>query len=104
MYQERLPGLLPAFLYLSRRRRNNVLSEGGPWMTPVIGGSGTSPKACMQMTWKACPAGRRCTGTVHMLTASARPVQASSYVTIRATQPTAVDSLHLHARAPQLHD
>ena len=46
-------------------------------MTPVMGGSGTSPKACMQMTWKACPAGRRCTGTVHMLTASAHPVPAS---------------------------
>ena len=45
--------------------------EGRPCMTPVMGGHGTSPKACMQMTWKACPAGRRCTGTVHMLTASA---------------------------------
>lgn len=45
--------------------------ESSPWITPMMGGKGTSPKACMQMTWKACPAGRRGTGTVHMLTASA---------------------------------
>ena len=50
--------------------------EGRPWMMPVMGGKGTSPKACMQMTWKACPAGRRGTGTVHMLTASANPTPA----------------------------
>ena len=43
-------------------------------MTPIMGGSGTSPNACMQMTWKACPAGRRGMGTVHMLTASAQNI------------------------------
>ena len=41
----------------------------------MMGGRGTSPKACMQMTWKACPAGRRGTGTVHMATASAHELQ-----------------------------
>lgn len=43
-------------------------------MTPIMGGSGTSPNACMQMTWNACPAGRRGMGTVHMLTASAQKI------------------------------
>ena len=41
-------------------------------MAPVMGGEGTSPKRCMQITCSACPAGRCGIGTDHMLTASAR--------------------------------
>ena len=50
----------------------------------MMGGRGTSPKACMQMTWKACPAGRRGTGTVHIATASAHELQYLSALTCLA--------------------